>query len=413
VKECPRCADVSAWTGEHCNACGYQAWSASRDSRQWPAYKRVQKLFSAVLVDEAQLAKSKNTLRGRAIRALKPKGKLILTGTLMKGFAHDIFWNVARLLGFDNPLFPYAYRGGTKRFLSEFSTIQFVSRQFEDTLSEGRGKVLPEVSNLNRFWRLMASFSVRRRKDDIFVLPPKQRQIVLLNMDSAHRSLYAGYAEWAQNAIAKALRESDGNPNMGIISGALWKLRYAATCPVARDYLDRGVLEAETWNKLEKIRELVRAAADRGEKTIIFSGLRVMVAAIVRHLRQHGLAVLPITAEVQAKKRFGLIQKFSRSPDVCHRRIAQLSQPRLHDHRGQPRHPRRSRVLTRSHRAGGRSCPPARPDQTRPHLLPSLARHDRPSHARDPRAEGAGHSARHRRQGSLRRCRRDPQARHG
>jgi hypothetical protein len=27
--------------------------------------------------------------------------------------------------------------------------------------------------------------------------------------------------------------------------------------------------------------------------------------------------VLPITAEVQAKKRFGLIQEFSRSPDVC------------------------------------------------------------------------------------------------
>jgi len=42
-----------------------------------------------------------------------------------------------------------------------------------------------------------------------------------------------------------------------------------------------------------------------------------MVASIVRHLRQHGLSVLPITAEVQAKKRFGLIQEFSRSPDVC------------------------------------------------------------------------------------------------
>jgi superfamily II DNA or RNA helicase len=317
VTACPTCGDVAGWTGGHCTACSYQAWTASPDGRQWPAYKRVQKLFSAVLVDEAQLAKSKNTLRGRAIRAMKPKGKLILTGTLMKGFAHDIFWNVAWLLGFDNPLFPYAYRGGTKRFLSEFSTIQFVSRQFEDTLHEGRGKVLPEVSNLNRFWRLMASFSVRRRKDDIYELPPKERRIILLNLDRGHQSLYAGYAEWAQNAIAKALRESDGNPNMGIISGALWKLRYAATCPVARDYLDRGVLEAETWNKLEKIRELVRHAADRGEKTIIFSGLRVMVAAIVRHLQQHGLAVLPITAEVQAKKRFGLIQEFSRSPALC------------------------------------------------------------------------------------------------
>ena len=316
VQSCPKCNEVSLWTGGHCNACGYQAWTATADTHQWPAYKRIKKLFGAVLVDEAQIAKSKNTLRGRAVRALKPKGKLILTGTLMKGYAHDIFWNVAWILGFDNPLFPYAYRGGSKRFLSEFGTYEFVTRQFEDTLHEGRAKLLPEVSNLNRFWRLMASFAIRRRKDDIYVLPPKQRQIVLLNMHDAHRTLYGSYAEWAQNAIAKALRESDGNPNMGVISSALWKLRYAATCPVAVDYLDRGALHCESWNKLEKIYELVRHAADRGEKTIVFSGLRTMVAATIRYLRQRDLQVLPITAEVPAKKRFALIQEFSRTPSM-------------------------------------------------------------------------------------------------
>jgi len=316
VESCPKCAEVPLWTGGHCNACGYQAWTATRDTHQWPAYKRVQKLFGAVLVDEAQLAKSKNTLRGRAVRALKPKGKLILTGTLMKGYAHDIFWNVAWLLGFDNPLFPYAYRGGSKRFLSEFGTYEFVDRQFEDTLHEGRAKLLPEVSNLNRFWRLMASFSIRRRKDDIYVLPPKQRQIVLLDLDDGHRNLYSSYAEWAQHTIAKALRESDGNPNMGLISGALWKLRYAATCPVAVDYLDRGALQADTWNKIEKVYQLVRAASDRGEKVIVFSGLRTMIAAIVRYLRQRDLHILPITADVPAKKRFALIQEFSRTPSM-------------------------------------------------------------------------------------------------
>jgi SAM-dependent methyltransferase len=316
VKVCPRCNDAASWSGSHCTACAYQAWTATKDTHQWPAYKRVQKLFGAVLVDEAQLAKSKNTLRGRAIRALKPSGKLILTGTIMKGYAHDVFWNVSWLLGFDNPLFPYGYRGGSKRFLSEFGTYEFVSRQFEDTLHEGRAKLLPEVSNLNRFWRLMASFSVRRRKDDIYELPPKVRQTILLNLHDEHRSLYASYAEWAQHAIAKALRESDGNPNMGIISSALWKLRYAATCPVAVDYLDRGVLKAESWNKLDKVYQLVRAAADRGEKTIVFSGLRTMVAAIVQYLKKRGLQILPITADVPAKKRFALVQEFSRTPGM-------------------------------------------------------------------------------------------------
>jgi hypothetical protein len=316
VEACPACGEISEWSGAHCRACGHQAWSATGEARQWPAYKRLKKLFGAVLVDEAQIAKSKNTLRGRAVRAMRPKGRLILTGTLMKGFATDIFWNVAWLLGFDNPLFPYAYRGGSKRFLNEFGTYEFVDRQFEDSLHEGRAKLLPEVSNLNRFWRLMASFAIRRRKDDIYDLPPKHQQVVILNLDGAHAPFYASYADWAHTAIAKALREGDGTPNMGVISNALWKLRYAATCPVAVDYLNPA-LDAQTWNKLDYILTYVRRATDRGEKTLVFSGLRVMVAAIVKHLKAHGIGVLPITAEVPTKKRFGLIQEFSRDPELA------------------------------------------------------------------------------------------------
>ncbi len=315
VEACPACGEVSEWSGGHCRACKHQAWSASRDARQWPAYKRIKKLFGAVLVDEAQIAKSKNTLRGRAVRAMRPKGRLILTGTLMKGYATDIFWNVAWLLGFDNPLFPYAYRGGSKRFLNEFGTYEFVDRQFEDSLHEGRAKLLPEVSNLNRFWRLMASFAIRRRKDDIYNLPMKHQQVVVLNLDDKHLPFYASYADWAHKAIAKALREGDGTPNMGVISNALWKLRYAATCPVAIDYLDPA-LDVATWNKLDYVLNYVRRASERGEKTIVFSGLRVMVAAMVKHLRAHGIGVLPITAEVATKKRFGLIREFSANPGL-------------------------------------------------------------------------------------------------
>lgn len=316
VEACPACGEVAEWSGSHCRACTHQAWSATRDARQWPAYKRIKKLFGAVLVDEAQIAKSKNTLRGRAVRAMRPKGRLILTGTLMKGYATDIFWNVAWLLGFDNPLFPYAYRGGSKRFLNEFGTYEFVDRQFEDSLHEGRAKLLPEVSNLNRFWRLMASFAIRRRKDDIYNLPTKHQQLVVLNLDGEHRPFYAAYADWAQKAIAKALREGDGTPNMGVISNALWKLRYAATCPVAIDYLD-PTLEVASWNKLDYVLTYVRRAAERGEKTIVFSGLRVMVGAMVQHLKSNGIGVLPITAEVPTKKRFGLIQEFSKRPELA------------------------------------------------------------------------------------------------
>jgi len=316
VTTCPSCNDADGWTGGSCHACGYQAWTVTSESHQWPAYKRLKKLFGAVLLDEAQLAKSKNTRRGRAVRAFRPKGRLVLTGTLMKGYPIDVFWNVAWLLGFDTPLFPYPYRGGAKRFLDEFGTYQFVSRQFEETLHEGRAKLLPEVSNLNRFWRLLGAFTIRRKKDDIYALPEKRRTIYVLPLDSDHRTLYDEYADWAAKEIETALHLNPGAPNMGIISNALWKLRYAATCPVAVDILNRRRLQSDTWNKLEKIRMLVQAAAARGEKVLVYSALRTMVTAIVRHLRAAGLGVLPITADVPTSHRFALIQDFSANPHV-------------------------------------------------------------------------------------------------
>jgi len=316
VTTCPSCNDADGWTGGTCHACGHQAWTVTQDAHQWPAYKRLKKLFGAILLDEAQLAKSKNTRRGRAVRAFRPKGRLVLTGTLMKGYPIDVFWNVAWLLGFDTPLFPYPYRGGAKRFLDEFGTYQFVSRQFEETLHEGRAKLLPEVSNLNRFWRLLGAFTIRRKKDDIYALPEKRRTIYVLPLDADHRTLYDDYADWAAKEIQTALHVNPGNPNMGTISNALWKLRYAASCPVAADILTRGRLAVETWNKLEKIRLLVQAALAKNEKVLVYSALRTMVAAIVQHLRAAGIGVLPITADVPTSQRFALIQAFSTSPNV-------------------------------------------------------------------------------------------------
>src|SRR5437764_5150354 len=42
--------------------------------------------------------------------------------------------------------------------------------------------------------------------------------------------------------------------------------------------------------------------------------MRTMVAVLVRHLRGQGFGVLPITADVPAKKRFGLLKEFASTP---------------------------------------------------------------------------------------------------
>ncbi|MCB4792188.1 MAG: N-6 DNA methylase [Elusimicrobia bacterium] len=319
IKECPKCKEHEKWTGNVCLKCGYVAYTYTSERKSYPAYKRIRKMFDAVIVDEAQMAKTKNSLRGRAVRALKPKGKLILTGTLMKGYITDIYWNVGWLLGFGNPLFPYNYVGGSKYFLNEFGTFEFVTKQFEDTLSEGRARLIPEVSNLNRFWRIIASFAVRRLKDEMIELPKKNKNILLLPMHQEHADVYNQFQEWATKTIKKAMNMAErngGEVNMGVISSALWKLRFAATVPNARDYLCDGkgpdaVLSNGSWNKVNKIVELAEQIKQRNEKVIIFSALRPMVSAICKKLRDKGIEFIPILSNHKSSQRFAKIEEFS------------------------------------------------------------------------------------------------------
>jgi len=325
VRECPQCSAVQEWTGSYCQNCGYSAYTYTSDKRMYPAYKRISKLFSAVIVDEVQMAKTKNSGRGKAVRALKSKGKLILTGTLMKGYVTDVYFNVGWILGYNNPLFYYKFKGGSKSFLSEFGTFEYVTKQFEDTLSEGRARLLPEVSNVNRFWRIFASFTIRRLKDEMIELPEKHRHIILLPMDEEHKAVYNQYQEWAQDTIKNALsraERSGTNVNMGVISGALWKLRFCATVPTAKSYLTNNdnapsvYLQKSTWNKINKILEIVKQIKSRNEKVIIFSGLRPMVSKISEVLKQNYINFVSILASHKTSQRFQMIQDFSQDESI-------------------------------------------------------------------------------------------------
>lgn len=312
VTACPKCKEYKKWTGNFCHACGYRAYEY-KEPRQYPAYKRLQKCFSTIIVDEAQMAKNISG-RGLAVRAMKSRCKLLLSGTIQRGFVSDVYHNFGWLLGHSNPLFPYPKRGGSGKFLNEFGTFEYVSKEYEDTLTTGRRKIIPEVSNLNRFWRILATFTVRRLKDEMVRLPPKNKNIVLLEMDTDHSALYDEYSRWAKKLIDKELRKPGAQVNMGVISDCLWALRFAATAPNDALHLrGRGpgkFLEHRDYNKVRTIVEMVNKVKAAGEKVVIFSGLRAMVDNIEKELVQNRIKTMKITASIDCRNRFGAIKEF-------------------------------------------------------------------------------------------------------
>ena len=314
VQECPKCEDHKGWTGDYCGNCGYSAYTFA-NARQYSAYKRIMNDFSTAIVDEAQVAKNKS-LRGEAVRAMKVKNMLLLSGTIQKGYITDVYWNFSKLLGHGTPLFPYPYRAGAKRFLEEFGTFEMVSEEYKETLTKGRRKMIPEVSNVNRFWRILRNMSIRRLKNEMAKLPPKKKQIILLPMDPQHRLVYDAYAEWAKKVIRKELAKEEAF-NMGRIGNCLWKLRFAATSPNDEEHLlntpdSPSMIYAGTdWNKIQKLRELVKEIHAKGEKVVIYSALRSMVENIQNALDVMNIRYVRVKSTHNARQRKELITHFS------------------------------------------------------------------------------------------------------
>ena len=314
---------------------------------QWPLSSRAKTLFSCVLLDEAQDAKSKLSLRGAAARSLRARGRAVLTGTWIKGYVHDVFWSAGWLLGFGSPLWPFSYRGGSARFLQQFATFEYVTREYADTLEVGKRKLIPSVSNLNRLWKLLSPVSIRRLKEDFLTdLPPKHRHIHWIEPTGPHELLVGHVTGAMKEVFERELRKAD--PNMGAISAALWWGRYVASCPnehgalhfagawghmvnvdemspaEARAILDQmrlqgaylqarpGLSVAYDFNKVEKALEVIEEIRAAGEKAIVFTSLRGLYRTLEAAFRDRCIAYVGMDG-VDTKHRNDVVRRFEAS----------------------------------------------------------------------------------------------------
>jgi SNF2 family DNA or RNA helicase len=400
IPACPQCGTV--WRGEGdgggrvCRACGHVAWTMGRAAErpvpavnlkapkreqidvrrrriaalkeqhmearssgsngndiflstyhQWPLSNRAKTLISCVMLDESQDAKSKLSLRGAAARSLRANGKALLTGTWMKGYITDLFWTAGWLLGFGSPLWPFPYRGGSARFLQQFGTYQYATKEYADTLEVGRRKLIPSVSNLNRLWKLLSPVSIRRLKGDFLTdLPRKHRHIHWLEPTGKHDLLVGHVTGAMKEVFERELRKAD--PNMGAISAALWWGRYVASCPnehgalhfagawghmVNVDELSpveaRAILEqmrlqgaylqakpglevAYDFNKVAKALEIIEGIKAAGEKAIVFTSLRGLYRTLEAAFKNRFIGYVGIDG-VDTKRRNDVVRRFEAS----------------------------------------------------------------------------------------------------
>lgn len=332
---CPQCeADLrSGWTGAFCESknadgsvCGYSHYAV----KMKPIASRLSTAFSrGVLVyDEIQMIQSKAlavpSKRSKALVGVRSGSFLGMTGTPIKNYIDQAFWPLWKSLGNATVKFPYDYEGGQIKFAGDYCVTCW---DITSGRKESRG-FTPEVSNLSLFWRLLASSTIRRRKEETGekIVPKYYHEIqVPLGLAQAEQ-----IAEWLlhfpdlfeEKYPDKPIVKAGMHRVMPATLGLNWKLDYACTLPEQdpdADWTEVSGISNYTPANLQVLR-LAMALVKDGRKVLIGSNLKSAPPWFAEKLRDKGVNALDIVDEqgetVDADERAELVYDFQTNPDV-------------------------------------------------------------------------------------------------
>lgn len=206
--------------------------------------------FEYIILDEAQHIKNHNTLRAKAVKKLKSRFKLAMTGTPLENSIMEL-WSV-----FDF-LMP-GYLPGMKKFKELFSSDSDTKKQSD------------------KIKQYISPFILRRKKQDVLIeLPDKQEQFVYCPMTEKQEQKYLQIL----SAVKTDLFSEDNNEvNYITMLAALTRLRQICDHPglINPEWLN----EEEISGKMDTLKELLQEAVENNRKILIFSQYVKMLKVI-------------------------------------------------------------------------------------------------------------------------------------
>ncbi len=248
-----------------------------------PALSEIE--FAAVIADEAQAIKNPSAKQSRAVRSLKGKRRIALTGTPVENRLADL-WSI---FDFVNP----GLLGNLRPFL------EFVKRL---------------DGNYTPLRKLTQPFILRRLKTDktiISDLPDKTEMKVFCNLTKKQVALYAHSVQ----EMKTALDTCDEFQRGGVVLGYL--LRFKQICNHPAQFSGNGDFADTDSGKFQRITELVESIASRQEKVLVFTQFREMTEPLYNHLRKcFNKEGLILHGGTPVKERPKLVQAFQEDENL-------------------------------------------------------------------------------------------------
>ncbi|MCK9335086.1 MAG: DEAD/DEAH box helicase [Candidatus Cloacimonetes bacterium] len=240
--------------------------------------------FEWIVLDEAQNIKNVSAQRTSAIKKLKSRHRLALSGTPIENKITEL-WSIMDFL------MP-GYLGSLKRFKS-----QYLSPDDEQLAQKS-------------LHRAVSPFLLRRVKHEVLMeLPDKQEQVSWCKMSPLQEKLYLQIIDTVQK---KMLPESADQITYVHILAALTKLRQVCNHP---HLANSDVLpDLELSAKLEMLVELVQEAIAGGHKVLVFSQFVQMLSIIKRNF--NALDIPFCYLDGHTRDRQSQINEFENNPNI-------------------------------------------------------------------------------------------------
>jgi SNF2-related domain/SNF2 Helicase protein/Helicase conserved C-terminal domain len=212
--------------------------------------------WNLIVLDEAQAIKNPATRQAKAVKTLKGRARIALTGTPVENRLSDL-WS---LFDFICP----GLLGSAPRF-----------KQFVTALENS------EPPSYTPLRSLVQPYILRRLKSDrnvISDLPDKVEMAAWCGLSPAQARLYSQ----AVKELAHALNELEGMKRRGLILSSL--MRFKQICNHPGQALGDGDYAEERSGKFIRLRELAEEIASRQEKALIFTQFREMTGPLATFL---------------------------------------------------------------------------------------------------------------------------------
>lgn len=244
--------------------------------------------YNYVILDESQAIKNPQSQRFKAVRLLKAKNRLALTGTPIENNTFDLYSQFSFL----NP----GIFGSIKHFKSTFS------EEIDKNQDEYTSDLLA---------RMIHPFILRRTKNQVATeLPAKTESVIYCEMGTEQRKVYDHFKQHFKQKLQEQIEEDGINKSQVYILQGLTKLRQICNSSALADR------EKDYGSESTKLDELVRHLTEKvtNHKILVFSQFVGMLHLVKERLEKEG--ILFEYLDGQTKNREECVNNFQNNPAI-------------------------------------------------------------------------------------------------